>query len=61
LPRRPARHHGEILRQATALVDAGKLTPRLDPDRFTLETAFDAHRAVKTGAADGKIVVEIDD
>jgi NADPH:quinone reductase-like Zn-dependent oxidoreductase len=52
-------HHGEIMGHATALVDKGVLRPITDPRRFTLETAADAHRAVETGDAKGKAVVDI--
>src|SRR5277367_3163605 len=31
-------HHGEILREATRLTEAGKIVPQLDPRRFTLDT-----------------------
>jgi NADPH2:quinone reductase len=54
-------HHGEILRQATVLAEAGELVPALDPRRFTLDTIDAAYRAVTDGTARGKIVVEIDD
>jgi NADPH2:quinone reductase len=53
-------HHGEILREATMLAEAGKLIPRLDHRRFTLETVGDAHQAIETGSTAGKIVVDID-
>ena len=53
-------HHGEILREATRLVEAGKLVPRLDPRHFTLETVCDAYRALKGGSVAGKLVVDID-
>ncbi|UEM25113.1 zinc-dependent alcohol dehydrogenase family protein (plasmid) [Skermanella mucosa] len=53
--------HGEILRQAAALVEAGKLLPLLDPRRFSLDRAADAHAAVESGTARGKVVVEIGD
>ncbi len=53
------KHHGDILREATMLAEAGKLTPLLDPRRFTLETALDAHLAVESGNVAGKIVVDI--
>jgi NADPH:quinone reductase-like Zn-dependent oxidoreductase len=53
-------HHGEILREATRLTEAGKIAPRLDPRHVTLDTACDAHRATKARSAAGKIVVEID-
>ncbi|QIZ01374.2 zinc-binding dehydrogenase [Streptomyces sp. S1D4-11] len=40
-------HHGEIMREATALADAGSLKPRLDPRTFTLDSVADAHAAVE--------------
>jgi NADPH:quinone reductase-like Zn-dependent oxidoreductase len=52
-------HHGEILREVTALADAGALRPRLDPRRFTLDTVDDAHTAVADGTASGKVVVDL--
>ncbi len=54
-------HHGAILTAATALVEAGKLLPVLDPRRFALSTACDAYRALKAAKAHGKIVVDIVD
>jgi NADPH:quinone reductase len=51
--------HGEILRAATVLGEDGRLTPRLDPRRFTLDTVHLAHDAVISGTADGKIVVDV--
>lgn len=53
-------HHGEILREVTAAVDAGALRPRLDPRAFTLDTVTDAHRVVSSGTSRGKVVVDID-
>ena len=52
-------HHGEILAATTALVEAGKLLPMLDPRRFTLSTACDAYRALKATDGHGKVVVDI--
>jgi NADPH2:quinone reductase len=52
-------HHGEIMRQATRLTEMGKITPKLDPRRFTLTTACDAYRAIKARDADGKLIVDI--
>jgi NADPH2:quinone reductase len=52
-------HHGEILRQATRLAEAGKIMPRVDPRRFTLQTVGDAYLAMKAGQAAGKLVVDI--
>ncbi len=53
-------HHGEILREATKLAEAGKIIPRLDRRRFTLETVGDAYRAITAGPVAGKIVVDVD-
>ena len=52
-------HHGEILRAAAALVEARKLTPRLDPRTFSLSTVGEAHAAITGAQAAGKIVVDI--
>ena len=52
-------HHGDIMREATKLIEAGKVVPFVDPRRFTFETANDAHRAVEDRTATGKIVIEI--
>jgi len=52
-------HHGEILRAAAALVQAGKLTPRLDPRTFSLSTAGEAHAVLTSGRAAGKVVIDI--
>jgi NADPH2:quinone reductase len=54
-------HHGEILREAAALADAGKLSVLLDPRRFALDTAIDAHRAIEARTAAGKLVVDVVD
>jgi NADPH:quinone reductase len=53
-------HHGEILREAASLVEAGKLRPRLDPGRFDLSSVDAAHAAIEDRSARGKIVVDID-
>ncbi|MGV9233539.1 zinc-dependent alcohol dehydrogenase family protein [Streptomyces nigra] len=53
-------HHGEILREAAALVDDGKLRPLLDEARYGLATVADAHQAVESGTANGKVVVDIE-
>ena len=52
-------HHGEILQQATRLVEAGKVVPALDPRRFTLETILDAYEAIRNRTGSGKLVVNI--
>ena len=52
-------HHGEIMREATRLAEAGQLRPRLDPRRFGLSGVADAHTAIEDRSAQGKIVVDI--
>jgi NADPH:quinone reductase len=52
-------HHGEILREATRLAEAGQLVPRTDPRRFDLSSAELAYDALTNGTAAGKLVVEI--
>jgi NADPH:quinone reductase len=52
-------HHGEILAEATRMVETGRLAPILDPRRFALATVCDAYRAMEDRAGRGKIVVEI--
>ena len=51
-------HHGDILRHAADLADEGRLTPLLDPRRFALDAAHEAHLALEAGSQ-GKIVVDL--
>jgi NADPH2:quinone reductase len=51
--------HGEALRKIAEMVDAGLVRPLVDPLRFTLEEAAQAHEAVEGGKASGKIVVDV--
>jgi NADPH2:quinone reductase len=53
-------HHGEIMREATRLAEAGQLHPRLDPRRFNLSSIAEAHAAIEDRSAQGKIVVDIE-
>jgi NADPH2:quinone reductase len=52
-------HHGEILREAKRLVEAGKITPLLDPRRFSFETVSAAYAEVENRTASGKIVIDV--
>jgi NADPH:quinone reductase-like Zn-dependent oxidoreductase len=52
-------HHGDILREASRLIEAGRLKPILDPHRFTLQTVESAHELLLSGAAQGRLVIEI--
>lgn len=52
-------HHGEIMTEATRLVEAGKLAPLLDARHFTLESVGDAYALIRDHAARGKLVVDV--
>ncbi|MGI4745650.1 MAG: zinc-dependent alcohol dehydrogenase family protein [Janthinobacterium lividum] len=52
-------HHGEILREAARLAEAGRLTPKVDPGRFTLATVDEAYAALAGRNTDGKLVIDI--
>ncbi|PPA04591.1 quinone oxidoreductase [Pseudomonas sp. MWU12-2312b] len=52
-------HHGQILQEAARLIEAGSVVPILDPRRFNLETAGAAHELLQSGAAQGRLVVDI--
>ena len=49
--------HGEILREAASLADAGKLRPLLNDQRFSPADIAAAHALVESGAV-GKVVVD---
>jgi NADPH:quinone reductase len=49
--------HGQILREAAALADAGKLRPLLNDQRFSPADIASAHALVDSGAL-GKVVIE---
>jgi NADPH:quinone reductase-like Zn-dependent oxidoreductase len=52
------KHHGEILREAAGLVDAGKMRPLVNERRFTGTDIAAAHELVEAGSL-GKVVVEL--
>jgi NADPH2:quinone reductase len=52
-------HHGEMLRAAAKLVDAGRLRPHVDPRRFDMDSVEQAYDAIAQGTARAKIVVDI--
>jgi NADPH:quinone reductase len=51
-------HHGRILAQTSALVEAGKLKPLLNEQRFSMKDIAAAHALVEAGTL-GKVVVEL--
>ena len=56
---RGRKHHGEILEQAAGIVEAGQLTPLVDPRHFTFDTIVEAYQAVETGTSQGKVIIDI--
>jgi NADPH:quinone reductase-like Zn-dependent oxidoreductase len=52
-------HHGDIMREATKLADAGKIIPKLDSRSFGLEDVQDAYALIESRQAHGKLVVDI--
>jgi len=52
-------HHGEILKQAATLAEAGQLRPLLDPINYTMDTIEDAYTAMQNRTAEGKIVISL--
>ena len=48
---------GEILGEIAALVDAGRLRPLIDPERFTFDSAGAAHERAEHGHPLGKVVL----
>ncbi|MHA4740332.1 zinc-dependent alcohol dehydrogenase family protein [Dyadobacter sp. MSC1_007] len=52
-------HHGEILRQATLMVEAGKVFPVVSPSVYGLNTASAAYQEVENGSKNGKVVIDI--
>jgi NADPH:quinone reductase-like Zn-dependent oxidoreductase len=52
-------HHGEILRLAAGLVDAGHLRPRLADETFGWASAMEAHHHVEDPTRSGKVVIDL--
>lgn len=52
-------HHGKVLKQIAARVEAGALIPNVDPHQFSLDEVADAYRLLESRQARGKVVVEI--
>jgi NADPH2:quinone reductase len=52
-------HHGEILRQAAEMIEAGQIVPRLDPRHFALDTVMEAYASLRDRTAKGRLVVDL--
>jgi NADPH:quinone reductase len=53
------KHHGDILRAAAKLAEAGKLAPILNDEYYTPETISAAYEAIIAGRTRGKVVISI--
>lgn len=51
--------HGRILAEVARLVDAGKLEPLIDAERFSLHQVGQAHAKLESGRALGKLVIDV--
>ena len=51
--------HGHILTEIARLVDAGRLKPLIDGERFTLDEVGTAHARLESGRALGKLVIDV--
>lgn len=51
--------HGDILREATRLAEAGMIKPLLDPREFDLATVDDAYALIEQRQTRGKLVISI--
>ncbi|GAB2686392.1 zinc-dependent alcohol dehydrogenase family protein [Aliiglaciecola sp. 3_MG-2023] len=51
--------HSQILKQLTKIIEAGKLTPVLDENHYSLEQVSQAHDRLASGKGLGKVVIEI--
>ena len=51
--------HGEIMREITALAEAGQIRPLLDGEPYSLEDVAAAHARLESGQAMGKVVVRV--
>jgi NADPH2:quinone reductase len=52
-------HHGDLMREATRLVEAAQIRPRLDGEHFDFSSIEAAYRRIGQGDATGKVVVDV--
>jgi len=51
--------HGEIMREITALAEAGQIRPLMDGEPYAFEDVAKAHARMESGQAMGKVVVRV--
>jgi len=52
-------HHGDIMREATRLVEGGQIRPRLDAEHFDFSSIAAAYGRIGQGRATGKVVIDV--
>jgi NADPH2:quinone reductase len=52
-------HHGEILAEATRLIEEGKVFPLVDDVEYSFETIGKAYRAQEQRTANGKVIIYV--
>jgi NADPH:quinone reductase-like Zn-dependent oxidoreductase len=52
-------HHAEILSEATAMIEGGRLIPNVDPIEFAPAQIEEAYQYLQNGLNKGKVVVDI--
>jgi NADPH:quinone reductase len=53
-------HHGDILREATRLAEAGQIRTRLDQRHFDIATIEEAYEVVGQGTARGSVIINVE-
>jgi NADPH2:quinone reductase len=54
-------HHGDILREATLLAEAGEIKPLINSHVYTFSTIGEAYRAVADRKINGKVIIGLDE
>jgi len=53
------KHHGDILQQAAAIIEAGGLKPYVDAEEYSFSSVQQAYEALEKRTARGKVVVSV--
>lgn len=53
------KHHGDILQQATAIIEAGALKPYVDAVEYSFSSVQQAYEALEKKTARGKVVISV--
>jgi NADPH2:quinone reductase len=53
-------HHGDILREATRLAEAGQIRTRLDQRHFNISTIEAAYESARQRTANGSVIIDVE-